>query len=315
MNKILLALTILSAGAGTFLSARQSTTRLQHEAQATREAWLAQTQRVAVAQSDQAGLSNRVRELNQVLAQPQGVEESALWSALQTNGAGHLTPELRASLLEELGFNWQSSPDFIMVSKEAVRELGLRVIGNKGNVTDIAATVLSVTPGERDQVEAAMLQVQTVGKEWASSQDAKDWASSHIERSEPKDNVVAQYSLPGDPPMLQSLSNDLASAVSDAVGRQRAELIMPSAANWTLMSTGIYSRPTTMTVRRHPVGDEPRLNVQIVWGGGAFDSGDLWLGPPWGMNFPEVFRPIFPDGWADLAKREGFAWPEEPQKK
>ena len=73
MNKILLALAILGAGAGAFLSARQATTRLQHEAQSTREAWLAQTQLVAVAQSDQAGLSKHARELKQALAQPPAV--------------------------------------------------------------------------------------------------------------------------------------------------------------------------------------------------------------------------------------------------
>ena len=82
MNKILLALTLLGAGAGGFLTARQSTTQLKHEAQATREAWLAQTQLVALAQSDQAGLMERVRELKQALRQPPTAGESALWSAL-----------------------------------------------------------------------------------------------------------------------------------------------------------------------------------------------------------------------------------------
>src|SRR6266550_3708236 len=117
MNKFLLALTILGASAGGFLTARQSTIQLQHEAKATREAWLAQTQLVAVAQSDQAGLTERVRELKQALTQPQAAGGNALWSALQTNPA-QLPPELRERLLEELGFNWRSSEDFIVVSKE-----------------------------------------------------------------------------------------------------------------------------------------------------------------------------------------------------
>jgi len=47
-------------GRGNVSLRRQSTTQLLHSANATREAWLAQTQLVAVAQSDQAGLSNRV---------------------------------------------------------------------------------------------------------------------------------------------------------------------------------------------------------------------------------------------------------------
>src|SRR5690349_9242187 len=90
MNKILLALTILSVGAGGLLITRQSTTQLQQEAKAALETWLTQTQLVAAVQSDQAGLMERVRELKQVLAQPPVVTESAVWSALQTNRADRL---------------------------------------------------------------------------------------------------------------------------------------------------------------------------------------------------------------------------------
>jgi hypothetical protein len=310
MNKILLALTLLGAGAGAFLSARQSTTRLQHEANDTREAWLVQTQLVAVAQSDQAGLIERVRELKQALAQPPAVAESALWSALQTNAAGHLTPELRDSLREELGFNWQSTPDFIVFSKETVREMLQGVaIARDGKFTGIADIFLALTPEEHGQVETAMQRVQTA---------AKDWASSHIGpigRSEPKGDVVAQYSVPGDPAMSQSLSNDLATGVFHAVGRERAELIVPSAANWAIQSAGIYTKPTTMTVRRYLAGNEQRLNVQIDSHDGAIQSSDLWQGPRCDLAVPEAFRPIFPNGWDEVAKREGFELPENPQKK
>jgi hypothetical protein len=239
------------------------------------------------------------------LAQPPVVGESLVWSALQTNRAGHLTPELRDSLLEELGFNWQSSPDFIVVSKDTVRDVHMAVIEGDGKLTDIAAIVLALTPGERVQVETAMQRVQAEGK---------DWASSHIERSEPKDDVVAQYTLPGDPTM--SISNNFASGVFEALGRERAELILPSAENWMISSTGIGdTKPTTMTIKRYLAGNEQRLKVQIQWHDGATQSQDLWLGPPWGIDFPEVFRSIFPNGWVDLAKREGFELPEKSQEK
>ena len=221
MNKILLALTILSAGAGTFLFARQSTTQLQHSANATREAWLVQTQLVADAQKDQVSLTEHIRELKQVLAQPQAVRESAVWSALQTNGAAHLTPQLRDSLREEFGFNWQSSPDYIVVSKETVRDLQMVAITPRdGKLTDVAASVLALTTAERGQVEVARQRVQA---------DFKEWTLAHVERSEPKDDVVAQYAFPYDPAMAESISNNFVSGVIEAVGRERAELIRPSA--------------------------------------------------------------------------------------
>jgi len=299
-------LTILGAGAGGFLTARQSTTQLQHEADVTRAAWLAQTQLVAATQSDQAGLIERVRELKQTLAQPQAVGVNALWSVLQTNRAGQLTPELRERLLEELGFNWQSSDDFIVVSKDALTEIQLYAI-QRGKLTDLAATVLAMTPGERGQVEAAMQRVQS---------NFKDWALSHIERTEPKDDVVAQYTLPGDPALSQSLSNNFATGVFDALGRERAELILASAPNWMIATIGFPEKPTTLIVKRYLAGNEPRLKVQHQWSNGSTQSQDLWLGPQRGLaRFPAALRPIFPNGWADMAQREGFEMPKESQEK
>jgi len=290
MNKILLALSILGAGAGGFLTARQSTTQLEHEANATREAWLAQTQLVAIAQSDQAALVEHIRELKQELTQPRAVAENSLWSALQTNRTGHLPPELRERLFEELGFNWQSSEDFIVVSKATVRDIQMYAIKH-GRLTDIAATVLAMTPGERDQVEAAMQRVQT---------DFKDWVLAHVERTEPKDDVVAQYTLPNDPAM--SISNNFATGVSNALGRERAELILASARNWMDDIGVLNKKPTTLMVKRYVAGNEQRLKVQ-----NQRDSWDLWQG----VEFPEEFRPIFPNGWTDVAEREGFELPKD----
>ncbi len=310
MNKILLALAILGAGAGGFLTARQSTTQLQHEANAAREAWLTQTQLVAVAQSEQAGLVERVRELKQALAQPPAVAGSALWSALQTNRADRLPPELREHLLKELGFNWQSSEAFVVVSKNTVRQIQMQPITPGGKLTDMAATVLAMTPAERGQVEAAMQRVQT---------DFKDWALARVERSEPKDDVMAHYSLPGDPTMSQSITNSFATALFDALGRERAELIIfPSAYNW-MFGIGILDEnakpPITMIVKRYMDGDEPRLRAEVRLGTRRQKDGATPFNLSQGSYFPPAFRPIFPKGWADVAKREGFELPEEPQKK
>ncbi len=303
MNRILLALAILGAGAAGFLTSRQATTQLQHEANATREAWLAQTQLVAVAHSGLSGLMEHVRELKQALTQPQPVGENALWSALQTNRAGQLTPELRERLFEELGFNWQSSEEFILVSKETLRDIHMEAI-RSGKLTDMASTVLAMTPGERGRVEAAMQRVRT---------DFKDWALSHIERNEPKDDVVAQYTLPNDPAM--SISNNFATGVFDALGRERTELTMPSARNW-MISMGIYGETTTMIVKRYLVGNEQRLKFQTLRSFGTpQQAGDTYPLDLSQYPFPNAFLPVFPNGWADVAKREGFELPKESQEK
>jgi hypothetical protein len=309
MNKILLALTILSAGAGGFLTARQSTALLQRQANTNRDAWLALTQLVAVAQTDQAGMVEHVRELKQALTRLEAVEVSALWSALQTNRGGRLTPELRERLLEELGFNWRSSEDFIVVSKEALRELDVVGMIRGDNLSDLAAILLALTPAERGKVEAA---IQSVRKEF------EDWALAHIERNEPKDDVVAQYSLPADPSMFQSISNNFVSRAFEELGRDRAQLLLPSARTWMIspLRLGLRSFPKTIIIKRYLDGNAPRLNVQVFnfYGTpsqqGIVKARDLLPNVP----FPRSFLPIFPNGWADVAEREGFEMPKETPK-
>src|SRR5689334_377776 len=68
MNRILLALTILGVGAGGFLTARNLTTQLAHEANANHESWLVQTQQLAAFQREQADLAVRLRGLKESLA-------------------------------------------------------------------------------------------------------------------------------------------------------------------------------------------------------------------------------------------------------
>lgn len=311
MNKILLTLSILGAGAGGFFTARHAMTRFQQEAESARSAWLVQTQILTNAHSDQAELIERIRELRQALKHPQPAPENSLWFAVQTNGAAPLALELREQLLEELGFNWRSSKDYIVVSKETLREIGIKAVptgafpGRVGNedskVTDNVAVVLALTVEERAQVEAALQRVQS---------DFKNWASLRLQRSEPKEDVVAQYTLPADPAMLQNLSNNLVTGLFAAVGRERAELILRYARIWLWETTGLSEseKPTTMIVKRHWVGNELRLKVEIQ------DSNGSSIGKLPKLKFPRPFRPLFPNGWADVAEREGFELPKEPQK-
>src|SRR5262249_2704438 len=155
----------------------------QREASVAREAWMAQTQLLAVARSDRAVLAERIREIKRTLARSPDAAQSALWSTLQTNQA-RLSPELRERTLDEVGLNWQTSPDVIVVTKESVRGLGMEIIRRSGQLSDSAAAVLALTPVERSQVEAALARVKT---------DLKDWALARVERREPAEEVLVDY--------------------------------------------------------------------------------------------------------------------------
>ena len=65
-----------------------------------------------------------------------------------------------------------------------------------------------------------------------------------------------------------------------------------------------------MIVKRSLVGDEQRLEFELRYPSrtnGPYSLSDHAL--------PGEFLPIFPNGWADVAKREGFELPEESAEK
>src|ERR1044071_9157568 len=315
MNKFLLALAILGAGTAGALTARHSTIKLQREVNASCDSWVVQTQTLTAAQSERARLSERIRELKQNLRQAEAAgNQNGLWSVLETNRIGHLAPDLREHLLEELGFSWKSSEAFIVVSKETVRQMGMHAIALTGlwpegdnwhaRLSDSAAAVLALTPQERSQVEAAMERVK---------EDLKEWAISHTQRSEPRDDVLAQYTLQSAPPM--SISNNIMSEISSAIGKERTELMrmggsstpspIGSIQDWIrrLANWG-GDKPATMILKRFSNGNEQLLK---------FQERDDREWTPIRIGFPTIFRPLFPNGWADVAEREGFELPKETE--
>lgn len=307
MNKILLALCIVGTGAGSFHAARQATTQVHNEADTARAAWLAETQLALAAETEQAELAKRVREQESVLNQPQAVGESALWSTLQTNRNDHLAPELREHLFQELGLSWASSGQYILVTKQTLRDVQLESIRN-GELTQTASTVFAITPSECDQVAAAIERVKT---------EFRDWALSHVQRHEPHDGVLADYTYPEDPALMESIIKDFTLAVFNTLGPQRTQLILPSARNWMVNELKLGGHPAKLVVERYRVGNEQRLKFDFTapsgYSGGDDLSNNSQPGP---VRFPSAFLPVFPNGWAEVAKREGFELPAaESQEK
>jgi hypothetical protein len=300
VSKILLALSILSASAGGFLAMRQSTVEFQREANAAREAWQTETQQVAAAQSQQVSLKEHQEDLRRSLRQRPVVVVDPVWSELKTNLTGRLAVELREKLLRELAFNWQSSPDYIVITKQALRETGPEWIVQNGECSDVAATVFTMTPGERARVEAALKRAQT---------EFNDWARENVERSGPKNDVLAEYNLPANP----SIGTDFQAAVSQALGADRARFF-PTYPQDYIDRYYIIPTETTFAIKRYRVGNEIRVEVfSTRWPDGPPGVRYLWENARgYSIPFPQVLRPIFTNGWADVAKLEGFELPKGP---
>jgi hypothetical protein len=304
MKRIFLTLTILVAGASAFCAFHYSAARIRNDAADGRDAWLAQTQLLARTQIQRTELTTRIRELKQDLFSRSGggTPDSELARLIATNGMMHLSPEQRERLLAELGFDWNSTGDYLVVSKDSLRKVTLNATHNN-RLTDAACQVLALTPEERAGVESAMSR---------AAADYKTWATSHIQRTEPEGDVVAKYTLQTDADVSQSFSNTFCSGVMTALGSERGELLLDYAGSWMmdmgLEPAGRPRSPTTMIVRRQS-GDQTGLGYELRQAGSTMST----VVSPW-QPFPGAFLPLFPGGWPDLAAREGFELPKEFKK-
>ena len=254
-------------------------------------------------------LNKQVREAkHQAAIEAAGFGTDNLAAEFAVNGLTNLSPEKTERLLAELGFNWNSPGDYLIVSKKSLRDIGLSAVRDV-KLTDAVRAALVIIPTEQSKIETEVQQ---------TSEEYKSWALTHASREEPSGNVLAKYSLESDPQFSQSLSNGFAAVIDSTLGDERGALFRQYAANW-MDSLGMFgagaamsganrsqTETTTMTIRR----DRDYLMLDLRQGNGSMSCG---ISP--GQPFPEAFRPLFPGGWKDLAEREGFELPPEFQTK
>jgi hypothetical protein len=303
MKRLAISIFIFTFGAACLCGLRSATAIARQETASLRDAWLTLTQSVTRASNERTELEARVRELRQRLAALSANPLRSRLASLIPRDGKDMTPDQREQLLAEFGFDWNSTGEFLVVSKQTLQNVGFDAVkGNK--LTDVVCGVLALTPDERATVEATMAQVAS---------DYQSWAKVHVQREEPAGDVVAKYTMPPDTAISQSLSNSFVNGIFVTLGRERAELLENYSREWMVAlgmnQIGLAQSDTTMTVKRYGTGDKSRLNVEVNQAGGRMST-DV---SPW-QPFPEAFKPLFPNGWKDLAAREGFELPAEFKK-
>lgn len=299
MKRLVLALSILAAEASLFCALQYSTVQSRNESAAAREAWLAQTQLLTRTQTQRAELRQRIVELKRSLAtKTHGTSKSPLADLVLTNRPLHLAPLEREQLLAELGFDWNSSGDYLVVSKESLSSLSFSAIRDH-RLTDTVCSILAITPGERANVEATMERL---------AMDYRTWASAHVERVQPEGEVLAKYTMPANPEFSQSLSNRFSAGIMAELGSERGELMLGYAWSW-MNDLGMRGGgPTTLTIK-HPLPGQEWLPFELKMP----DGGTMFTAVTPQQPFPESFRAVFPGGWRELAEREAFELPKEFQ--
>ncbi|HLX68898.1 MAG TPA: hypothetical protein VKV04_04640 [Verrucomicrobiae bacterium] len=303
MKRILIALTIFAAALGIFRSLNAATEKLRIQTRAEQDAWRTQTQKIEQISIERDRLQMHLEELGQEIAAAQQADPGATAGEAIPKPGAILSAKEREKLLAELNLNWNSTGDYVVVSKETLRGIGLP--GVKHNkLSGVACDVLAMTPDERASVNSALQSVAA---------DYQAWAQSHVQREDPSGDVVAKYTLPVDPQFSQTLSNTFVSGAFDTLGQERGQLLESYSWQWMtdlgLTGNANPDNPITLTIKHYQSGDQTRLGLEFRNGGSTMST-DV---SPW-QPVPEPFQALFPGGWPDIAKQAGFELPKEFNK-
>jgi hypothetical protein len=318
MKRALLATWILATGASVFCAFHSANTGLREELATQLSAWQTQTQQLAQLHFEKQQIVERVSETKQMLAAQPSVpaHQQLAEKILSGDSLQNLSVAEREALLTALDFNWNTTGDYLIISKKSLD--GISLDGMKGSkLTAAARAVLAITPAEQNAIETM---TQQLGEE------RKTWATAHIQRTEPSGDVLAQYALPVDENLSRSQHQAFTNILRGALGQQRSLLLQLYSYRWmqdaglftesdyrsmfsmqTLAGEAAIKKRTTLKVERYPSGNETRLNYTLEQAVGGSMTTEI---SPW-QPFPETFKVVFPGGWKQLAEREGFALPEE----
>lgn len=322
MKRAWLAILILSAGITVFCSLRNGTANARQELATQSAASQTRARQLALFRVEKQQVLERLRETKRLLAAPPPLPALAQLAEKILSGAPlqNLSTSESEQLLAELGFNWSTTGDYLMVSKKSLD--GISFDGIKGvKLTTAARETLAITPAEQAAIE-------TMTSQLADARAA--WAKEHVQRTAPSGNVLAQYSLPVDAKFSQSQLAIFTNGIMGTLGGQRGQWLQDHSAGWmdavglrtgqdiskipaevlsTMPASAFEAQPTTLTVERYKAGEEWQIQYSLKQAGNGMSTSVLPRQP-----FPEAFRAVFPGGWRELAEIEGFELPKEFNK-
>ncbi len=300
MKRLLLPLIILVAGTvalGRFTQlvseARASSRRCEAE-------WSALSNGIVQLRADKGVLQGEVKaareRLNRFASAP--ILNSGLVEWLQSGHSNHWSRAPLSELRRRLGITWDSSPDYVLVSKEVLKGIPLIGTASGSGLTPTACAVLAITPDEQARLEALMQQSESA---------YFGWVQTNVQRIAPAGDIVAKYVIPANLSLGQRLMMEGGMGVLAAVGEERTELCKTFATEWVLRHGYLGFSSVTLTVERFSDGGQQRLQARCD----TSDHGSTGWAELTPSSFPPAFRAVFPGGWPELAQRENFQLPED----
>lgn len=318
MKRILIGTLLFALATSVFCGLNSSTAKLRAQRDRQHQAWQAQTQGIAAAQTERLKLAERVRasraEAHVRQTDLKASQRAAAFKSYYESSDRHwfLSPETCEDLRAELGFNWHTTGDFVVVSKVTLFGISLDGGGiTRGKVSDVSATVLALTPAERNVVDDLGQQTEN---------GIRQWVTANVQRDEPTTEYPLKLKIPGNATLAQDLSGRFTNGIATTLGMRRGEALLHYAADWmywlnlkhTAGGPTSASDPTSVAVHHYGrTGNGPELEV-VIRRGSIVNSTPIRQN----QTVPPIVNLLYPGGWEELAQREGLELPKEfqPQK-
>ncbi len=317
MKRALLALFVFAAGAASYFHSRQRADEIQKELAAQAATLVELTQKATRLQTEQQELSAHMAETKNLFsALPLPAPADALARKILGGATWkNLSAAESERLLAELGFNWNSSGEFLFLNKSSVEKISFA--GLKGTqLSQAALEILAISPAEKESIES-------MARRLTDAQAA--WMKEHLTRTEPHGEVVAEYSLPPDADFSAQQLADFTNTLATALDPQRAQWLQDHAGGW-MMDFGLRQEANlskvspnllALAMKNLPEAEPTRLTITSRTSGGTTyldytlqDSGSTISLRPW-QPFPQAFRAAFPGGWPDVFAHENIPLPKE----
>jgi hypothetical protein len=198
-----------------------------------------------------------------------------------------------ADLRQELSLGWDASPDYVLVSKQAIKDVWFNKLQYGGKLSSDSVQLLSLTSDEQAAVKAVLDRVRT--GQWLNVKNTTPAGDG---------NIAAQLTLvPPDPEFQAGQSNTFTAGITEAIGPERAGLFLPDA--WReFLSDLSPQQAETMTLRWVQKDGRPDLNCEV-------SSGQNVSTIPVRYGFYPAFPllKLFSGGWQEMAQSMNFRLP------
>ena len=304
MKKIFLAALIFSTAGACILPLRNAAHRAHRECLASQQASQAATQRLAEFQAERAVQESKQAELQSAMNGLALSMEPSLVDVLLATNVPAASLDTQNRILTALAGGGGRSKDYVIVSKAVLAQARLNPLAafpKSEKLTDSARGVLAITPDEEQSLESAFSE---------AFQAAGTWARANVRREGPDGDMLVRYTIPADPEFEQGLTNRLFTRINSAIGNERGEMMQRFFEYNRIGEDGaIADRTNIFSI--HKIAGSPGMGSRAGWKWANSEAINTYPEPIKPNRFPCAFYFVFPGGWQEVARREGFELPDE----